>query len=151
MAASSSSMPSPVRAETTTLCGSRRAEPGDRSVVGGVGLVDDDDLGYVVGADLAQHLADGGDLRLGVGVGAVDDVQDQVGVGDLLQRRAERLDELVGQVPDEADGVGERVRRGRRASAARRTVGSRVANRASSTSTPAPVSRLSSDDLPALV
>ena len=45
-----------------------------------------------------------------VGVGAVDHVQDQVGVGDLLQRRAERLDQLVRQVPDEADGVGQRVR-----------------------------------------
>ena len=42
------------------------------------------------------------DLPHRVGVGAVDDVQEQVGVGDLLQRRAERLDELVRQVPDEA-------------------------------------------------
>ena len=42
-------------------------------------------------------------------MGAVDHVQDQVGVGDLLQRRAERLDELVRQVPDEPDGVAHRV------------------------------------------
>ena len=77
--------------------------------VGGVGLVDDDELGHLAGADLGEHLAHGGDLALGVGVRAVDDVHDQVGVGDLLQRRAERLDELVGQVADEPDGVGERV------------------------------------------
>ena len=42
-------------------------------------------------------------------------------------------------------------RPGRRRSRDRRVVGSRVAKSASSTSTPAPVSRLSSDDLPALV
>ena len=101
-------------------------------------------------ADLGQHLADGGELALRVRVAAVDDVQHEVGVGDLLQRRAERLDQLVRQLADEADGVGERelpaVRR-----LARRTVGSRVANSAFSTSTPAPVSRLSRLDLPALV
>jgi hypothetical protein len=37
-------------------------------------------------------------------------VHEQVRARCLLQRRAERLDELVGQVPDESDGVGERVR-----------------------------------------
>src|SRR3546814_16120536 len=37
------------------------------------------------------------------------DLQDQVGVGDLLQRRAERLDQLVRQVTHEPDGVGHRV------------------------------------------
>ena len=74
-----------------------------------VDLVDDDDLGHGRGVDLAEHLADGVDLALRVGVGPVDDVQQQVGGGDLLQRRAERLDQLVRQVPDEADGVGERV------------------------------------------
>ena len=35
-------------------------------------------------------------------------MQDQVGLGDLLQRRAERLNQLVRQVPDEPDGVGQR-------------------------------------------
>ena len=62
-----------------------------------------------VAADLGEHLADGRDLALGVGVRAVDDVQQQVGVADLLERRAERLDELVRQAAHEADGVGERV------------------------------------------
>ncbi len=42
-------------------------------------------------------------------MGPVHDVQDDVGVADLLERRAERLDELVRQVPHETDGVGERV------------------------------------------
>ena len=37
----------------------------------------------------------------------VDDVHEQVGVGGDRQRRLERLDELVGQLADEADRVGE--------------------------------------------
>ena len=65
--------------------------------------------GTLAGPDLGEHLAHRGDLALGVGVRAVDDVQQQVGVGDLLQRRAERLDQLVREVPDEPDGVGHRV------------------------------------------
>ena len=36
-------------------------------------------------------------------------MEQQVGVGDLLQRRAERLDQVVRQVADEAHGVGHRV------------------------------------------
>ncbi len=37
----------------------------------------------------------------------VDHVQEEIGVRDLLQRRAERLDDLVRQVADETDGVSE--------------------------------------------
>ena len=85
------------------------AQPGQHERVGGVGLVDDDQLGDLVGVDLGEDLAHRGQLALGVGVRAVDHVQDQVGLGHLLQRRAERLDQLVGQVPHEADGVGHRV------------------------------------------
>ena len=91
------------------MCCSRRRQPVDDQRVGEVGLVDDDELGHVLGVDLGEHRAHGRQLGLGVGVRPVDDVQDQVGVGDLLQRRAERLDQLVRQVPDEPDGVGERV------------------------------------------
>src|SRR3546814_9188083 len=39
----------------------------------------------------------------------VHHVHDDVGVADLLERRAERLHELVRQVADEPDGVGEGV------------------------------------------
>ena len=102
-------MPAPVRAETTTACGSRSRSAGEHHRVGRVGLVDHDQLRHRVGADLGEHLAHRGDLTLGVGVRAVDHVQDEVGLGDLLERRAERLDQLVRQVPDEADGVGQRV------------------------------------------
>src|SRR5690606_27960744 len=69
-----------------------------------------DELRDLLGArDVGEHLAHRPHLALGVGVGGVDDVEDDVGLGDLLQRGAERLDELVGQVADEADGVGEGV------------------------------------------
>ena len=40
----------------------------------------------------------------------VDDVDEQVGVGGHLERGLERLDQLVGQLADEADGVGEQHR-----------------------------------------
>ena len=42
-------------------------------------------------------------------MGHVHDVQQDVGLADLLQGRAERLDELVRQGPDEAHGVAEGV------------------------------------------
>src|SRR5918995_1313316 len=85
------------------------AQAADHERVGRVCLVDDDDLGDLGGPDLRQHHTDRGDLALRVGVRPVDDVEQQVGVGDLLQRRAERLDQAVGQVADEAHRVGHRV------------------------------------------
>src|ERR1700733_7388209 len=115
--------------------------------VGLVGLVDHHDLGNVADADLGEHLADGCDLGPRIGIGAVDDVQDQFRVGDLFQCGPERVDELMRQMPDEAPGAGERDGGAR----ARRPAGSSVANSESSTSTCAPVSRLSRLDLPALV
>src|SRR5256886_5269617 len=84
-------------------------EPQQRLLVGRVDLVDHQQLGQPVGAHLGQYLADRADLLLRVGVRPVDDVYDQVSLADLLQRGAERLDELVRKVPDEPDGVGERV------------------------------------------
>ena len=64
----------------------------------------------MVGLDLADDPVDRLDLRHRIDVGAVDDVQQQVGVEHLLQGRAERLDQLGRQVPDESDGVGEHHR-----------------------------------------
>jgi hypothetical protein len=48
-------------------------------------------------------------LLLGIRVRAVNYVDHQVGVGHLFQRGSERLDDVVRQVPDEPDGVGQRV------------------------------------------
>ena len=90
---------------------------GDRSVVAGeqtaehrgvlheIGLVEDDELGQLGRPDLPQHPPDSRHLPLRVGGGGVDDVDEQVGLGDDVQGGLERLDQLVGQLPDEADGV----------------------------------------------
>ena len=49
-------------------------------------------------------------------------MQDQVGLARLVQRRGERVDDLVGQLADEADGVGQQVRTAVDAQLARRRV-----------------------------
>ena len=75
-----------------------------------VGLVEHQQPRLLAGADLLQHLVD----RVHVGAPpllgrrGVDHVEDQVGEHGLLQRRLERLDQLVGQLLDEADRVGRR-------------------------------------------
>ena len=46
-------------------------------------------------------------LRVVRRVGGVDDVQEQVGVVQLLERGAEGGDQILRQVADEADGVGD--------------------------------------------
>ena len=80
----------------------------------------------------------------------VHHVQDQRGLGDLLEGGAERLHESGGEVADEADRVAEQyAAAGGKLSG--RTVGSSVANMRASASTPARVRRLNSVDLPALV
>jgi hypothetical protein len=47
------------------------------------------------------------DLLFVARVAGVDDVQEQVGVGGLLEGGAEGRDEVLGQVADEAHGVGD--------------------------------------------
>ena len=80
-----------------------------RVVVDEVGLVEDHDLGDVARSDIADHIADGRELSCRIRVRGVHDVDDHVGAADLFQRGAEGLDELVRQVADEPDRVGERV------------------------------------------
>ena len=53
-------------------------------------------LPLAVDPDLAQHGGDVAGLGLGVGVRDIAHVQDQVGLDDLFQRRAECRDQLVG-------------------------------------------------------
>ena len=61
--------------------------------------------GIRIDAELAQHGVDVALLRLGVFMRDVADVEDDVGLQHLLQRGAERRDQLRRQVGDEADGV----------------------------------------------
>ena len=58
-----------------------------------------------VNTDLLQHAIDRVDLRLGFRIGRVDHVQQQVGVPRFLEGRAERGEEVVRQIADEADRV----------------------------------------------
>lgn len=61
--------------------------------------------GLVAGAYLLQRLFHDGDLLLEARMRNVDHMQQQVGLAHLVERRLERLDELMGQLADEADGV----------------------------------------------
>ncbi len=72
-----------------------------------VNLVEREHARRIACADLVEHLVDGGhhQVHLLLRHRGVDHVQDQVGAEGLLQRRRERLDELVRQLADEADRV----------------------------------------------
>ena len=80
-------------------------------VVDGVDLVEREQPRHLRGADLREHLVDGGEPveQLVLRHRRVDHVHDQVGLERLLERRGERVDQLVRQLADEADGVGEQV------------------------------------------
>ena len=109
-----SSSPSPVRALIATAWTSKRVEA--RALVFGdpVDLVERDHLGDVRGSDLREDDADGVDLAHELGRRRVGHVKDQRRPRDLLERGAERLDEVVRQLAHEPDRV-----RDRRGAAAR--------------------------------
>ena len=121
-------------------------------VVEQVHLVQREQARALGGADLGEHVLHGGEhlVQLLLRHRGVGHVQDQVGLQRLLERGAERLDELVRQLADEADGVGEQVRCARRSRTSGWS-GSSVWKRRSRTPTSAPVSAFSSVDLPAFV
>ena len=105
-------MPSPRAGGHEHRVGQQVAQAGELEVVGGVGLVDDEQLARhraVLRADLDEHLAHRRDLLLRRSSEASTTCTSRSAVGRLLERRPEGLDELVRQVPDEADGVGEGV------------------------------------------
>src|SRR3954470_24891036 len=81
-------------------------------IVDAVGLVEHEQPRPVARADLVEHALDRAQHldHLVLGDRRVDDVDDEVGEARLLERRAARVDELVGQLADEADGVGDEVR-----------------------------------------
>src|SRR6202043_1538092 len=82
-----------------------------REVVEQIRLVENEQPRALAGADLLERVLDGahhrGDLPFG-GARAAN-VQDQRRTAGLLERRRERVDQLVGQLADEADGVAEEV------------------------------------------
>ena len=72
-----------------------------------VGLVEGVELGHGVSADLPENRPNGVDVAVGIGGGRIHDMDQQVGVDHHVERRTEGLDQLVGQLADEADGVGQ--------------------------------------------
>ena len=91
--------------------GQRTAQLRQSEVVGGIDLVDHQQFlcrpGVMAVCHLVDDLAHRRDLGQRIVIGAVDDMHQQVGVGDLFQCRLERLDQLGRQMPDESDGVGQ--------------------------------------------
>ena len=86
-------------------------ELGATVVADPVGLGEDQQARRLVGADLMQDVVDraGHRLQLLLVDRGIDDMEDQVGAPRLLQRCAEGIDELVGQLADEANGVGQQI------------------------------------------
>ena len=115
-----------------------------------IDLVEDEHARDVEQRQLGQELLGRLDV-LGLGrVGGVDDVQQEIGVGRLLEGGAEGGEQVLRQIADEPDGVGDDdlALLGKRR---RRERVSSVAKSLSSASTSESVSVLSSVLLPALV
>ena len=72
-----------------------------------VGLIHDVDDRDGTGAELLQGAGGDVHVHLVVRIRAVDDLEYQVGIDCLLERRAEGVDEVVREVVNEADGVGQ--------------------------------------------
>jgi hypothetical protein len=87
------------------MIGGDRETLARRRVAGAVDLVPGEDRRGLAGADLVEHALDDADLLLGLGIGRVDDVHQQLGAPHLLERALEGLDQLVRQPMDEAHGV----------------------------------------------
>ena len=51
-----------------------------------VDLVEHEDLRDSGRSDLVQHVANGGDLSIRIGISRIDDVNQQIGIGGLVQR-----------------------------------------------------------------
>ena len=108
MVSTSSSMPSPRRAPTRT------APPGPAPAAGGARrrvsrshlVVHLDAAARRCAPTSSSTCAHGGHAALAIGRGRIDDVQDEIGLGDLFERRAKRRDQRVRQPIDEADRVG---------------------------------------------
>ena len=100
---------------------------------------------------VAQDLLDRLDLLVVARVGGVDDVEEEVGVAELLERRAEGGRRGPAGRSRMKPTVSVMITSRSRGKRSRRLVGSSVAKSLSSASTAESVSALSSVDLPAFV
>ena len=99
------SSPSPVTALTKALVsvGGWRAGVGRQEV----DLVVDRDARLAAGAELVEDGLHGRLLAEEVRIGGVDHLEQQVGPQDLFERRAEGVDQVVRQLVDEPDRIGD--------------------------------------------
>ena len=79
-------------------------------LVGPVGLVEHEQLGHGLATDVSDDLSHCLHLPLGVRTRPVDHVNQQIPVVDDVERGRERLHQLVRQLLDESDGVGQQHR-----------------------------------------
>ena len=110
------SRPAPVRAEIETASsvpGRRVGSPSSASDGGElVALVEHAQHPGRLDAEALEHLLGHLHLLAPPRMAAVDHVEHQVGLGDLAEGAAEGRDQVVGELADEADGVGEDDRPG---------------------------------------
>ena len=80
---------------------------GTARLVADFGLVEHANAGRFLADDVLERLVRNFQVLAVVGSAPVHDFQDAVGMGGHSERALERLDEVVGELADEPDGVGE--------------------------------------------
>ena len=71
-----------------------------------VAFVEDEEA-FLVRADLGEDLACDIELFAEIGIGGIDEMEDQSGVAGFIEGGAEGGDEVVGELFDKADGIGD--------------------------------------------
>src|SRR5690606_23636323 len=72
-----------------------------------IAFVEDEEPGHVPEGERLDELVGRLEVDLERGIGGVDHLEEEVGVRRLLERRAERGEELLREIADEPDGVRE--------------------------------------------
>ena len=95
-------MPSPVRADTAIACFSWRSNLATTNGSAMSALLMATISGMAAASTSASTPRTALSWASGLGVGAIDDMHDQIGLPDLLKGRTERLDQLVRKMANEA-------------------------------------------------
>jgi hypothetical protein len=72
-----------------------------------INFIDDDEDAFFVGTEFGEDNHGGFEVVEDIGIGGVEDVDEEVGEDGFFEGGFEGLDEAVGEVANEADGVGE--------------------------------------------
>src|SRR5574342_1313830 len=70
-----------------------------------IALVEDQNFGDVLEAQLCQHCIHGFNMCIDISGPGIDHVHQQIRLPQFLQCRSERTDEFLGKIPDETHGV----------------------------------------------